>query len=242
MKKTNEEGIENLVYYGSGTAIRPDSLWVALLCAGIFSLIGFGYGILLGGRCLVLGLLMVTLTAAYAVLSAVLKRKLKPSLKNDILCNCAASVFSAVSFFLFGLLFFIMSDPTLLHYLVLAATYLLAFALYFLFAVKAIWKGSSSKRGSRTNKAAAYSVLGYVVGSVVARAFLPDVGQNTALFVAYSCSFLVSIIFSWGFINIPKYYLCVKYSVPDIVYEPKKKARNASKKAASKDGIDAQAE
>jgi len=42
--------------------------------------------------------------------------------------------------------------------------------------------------------------------------------QDLMINIVTCCCFFVSLVFSIALINIPKYYYCVKYAVPDIFF------------------------
>lgn len=221
----DKDKIERFVLYASERAFQPDSLSVVNIYSVIFSLIAFGYGILLGGIYLFISLLMVSLTAAYIVMAAVLKRRLRPSLQTGFLCNSIASASSVVLFALLGMMIFVMQEPGALQYLALAASYILVFAVYWALMMRAIRKDAFVQKRPRANNAATAATLGAVVGLSLARIFLSNVDQNILLVFLSTTWFFLSSLFSMGLINILKYYYCKKYGFEEVYPVPKPRKR-----------------
>ena len=229
MKKLDEQSIRNFVYYDSWKSIQPNSLGIALWYGWPFALFGcFFCGVILGGVYLFLGACMVFVTLIYVTLSFVLKRKMNSSLKAGLFCNSILSVYSALLFLLLSLILIIMANPSMLVCTALVILYLLSISIYFYLVTRMMIKGST--RTTFPGKVAAASVGGCVVGTALAQTFLSEANQDTALSLTYLCFFILTLIFSFGFINIPKLYLCIKYDVPDIIFAKKKATKKKARK------------
>jgi len=218
MRRLTEEDIKAFVYYGSGNTIQPSDLWTAVVYTGIFSLAGLVYGVVIGGAYMIIGLAMPSLTVVYLVLSSFLKKKLVRSLRAGLICTSMLSAFSMLNFFLLGLLLFLVSQPGLFGWIALMAVFLFSLALYCALILQALNGGLSGKKGKKMNRAAAASLVGFAVASVLAHALMPSMSQDVILAIIYSCCSFLAFLFSIGLVNILKYYYCVKYAVPDIIF------------------------
>lgn len=208
--------IKEFVEYGSKRLLPIDVLVQMIFTFVFFSFISTVYGVICKGVVLYISIVIDCLTLFYIIGVALLKKKkntIKPRDKFKI--AGIFSMFSSAYFILFANLIFSLSiNSSLQHRLILIFGLIFILLIYFVVTIYWINKEKfKNKKKVKKDNVVLFSLLGSITGVSIARILFANLNQEAIINIAVLCFFIISMFFSFGAVNLFKYYLIKKYNI-----------------------------
>lgn len=207
----NKDNIEKFISYGLNTVQGKKEIRNLSLGINFIFVIGFIYGIVLGGTSRIIGITMLTVSLLSIVTTYIFSYKL--SLKNRIIINSIISTEMVLNTLLFEFIIYSMLYDLDVFVLFLLIPPVSSFLIYFLIINKELKKDICNFKEVSKKRIKIFSMLGGIVGVFIAKSFFSNVQQRTALLLLLIFLMFISTVFSFGLINYVKlHYLNIDSS------------------------------
>ena len=214
MKK---ESIKAFIEYGVNRELTAKQLRNMAFGLSIFYGIGILYGFMMGGTELILGKAILIITKFFTIYILFKSRTKKLTLKNFCVLAGVTSLEATINFLLITLIICQMLGVKMWINVVVLLVPLFIMTVYFIITYNRIRNGAFLNKGELKRKNLyLFSSLGGVVGIAIARTYLSNVGQSTALLIVVIGFLALSTIFSVANINFLKLYYIEKVFKNDI--------------------------
>ena len=200
----NKDNIEKFISYGLNTVQGKKEIRNLSLGINFIFVIGFIYGIVLGGTSRIIGITMLIISLLSIVTTYIFSHKL--SLKNRIIINSKISTEMVLNTLLFEFIIYAMLYGLDIFVLFLLIPPVSSFLIYFLIINKELKKDICNFKEVSKKRIKIFSMLGGIVGVFIAKSFFSNVQQRTALLLLLIFLMFISTVFSFGLINYVKLY------------------------------------
>lgn len=200
----NKDNIEKFISYGLNTVQGKKEIRNLSLGINFIFVIGFIYGIVLGGTSRIIGITMLIISLFSIVTTYIFSHKL--SLKNRIIINSIISTEMVLNTLLFEFIIYAMLYDLDIFVLFLLIPPVSSFLIYFLIINKELKKDICNFKEVSKKQTKIFAVLGGIVGVFIAKSFFSNVQQRTALLLLLIFLMFISTVFSFGLINYVKLY------------------------------------
>ena len=200
----NKDNIEKFISYGLNTVQGKKEIRNLSLGINFIFVIGFIYGIILGGTSRIIGITMLIISLLSIVTTYILSHKL--SLKNRIIINSKISTEMVLNTLLFEFIIYAMLYDLDIFVLFLLIPPVSSSLIYFLIINKELKKDICNFKEVSKKRIKIFSMLGGIVGVFIAKSFFSNVQQRTALLLLLIFLMFISTVFSFGLINYVKLY------------------------------------
>lgn len=200
----NKDNIEKFISYGLNTVQGKKEIRNLSLGIDFIFVIGFIYGIVLGGTSRIIGITMLIISLLSIVTTYIFSHKL--SLKNRIIINSKISTEMVLNTLLFEFIIYAMLYGLDIFVLFLLIPPVSSFLIYFLIINKELKKDICNFKEVSKKRIKIFSMLGGIVGVFIAKSFFSNVQQRTALLLLLIFLMFISTVFSFGLINYVKLY------------------------------------
>lgn len=206
--------VEAFINYGINKEVTVTRMKKAIWGLLVFYMLGFFYGVMLGGVILILGIIILGIGVISAVCVQIVGKN--NSIQSYFKVLGITSFSGMINFSLLSLMLCQMLKTKILVNAIVIITPIIMMSLLYFITIRRIKKGSyqNTKKVYKSN-IFLYSTIGAVAGFGYARIFFKDTDQSTALIVMIISFMFLSLAFCLGTINLLKLLYIRKYNIKE---------------------------